>query len=179
MSDGRVGITPAKQIVILASIGAGAVILSILSYSYFQHSSAEITKLVTTNIQEDARVENYHLVNLIESKMDLIDNNLETLAESPPILNNDFEAAKSVINNRQSSTSEITDRYVWLDSDGRTVWSSGYVDEEEYQAYARTNVSFRPYFTVPRDTGLPYYSATIASLDGVPPAISGTSDSRL
>ncbi len=159
---------PAKQIVILASIGAGAVILSILSYSYFQFTSGEITKLVTANLQEDTRVESYHLANLIESKVDLIDNNLETLAEAPSILNNDLEDAKNVINNRQAATSEITDRYVWLDREGKTVWSSGFVNEEEYRQYRGTDVSFRPYFTFPRDTGLPYYSATIESLDGIP-----------
>lgn len=48
------------------------------------------------------------------------------------------------------------------------MWSSGFVSEEEYRQYKGTDVSFRPYFTFPRDTGLSYYSATIESLDGVP-----------
>ncbi|AFU59418.1 hypothetical protein Ngar_c24960 [Candidatus Nitrososphaera gargensis Ga9.2] len=113
-------------------------------------------------------MESYHLANLVESNVDLIDSNLEILAEAPSILNNDLEAAKIVINNRQAATSEITDRYVWLDREGKTVWSSGFVSEEEYDQYRGTDVSFRPYFTFPRDTGLPYYSATIESPDGVP-----------
>ncbi|WP_148681378.1 hypothetical protein [Candidatus Nitrososphaera gargensis] len=53
VSSHRIGIAPAKQLAILASIGAGAVILSILSYSYFRFTSSEITKLVTANLQED------------------------------------------------------------------------------------------------------------------------------
>ncbi len=162
------GALPARQVILLASVAAAAVSLSLLSYSYFQYTSGEITKIVTGDLQEEARVEAYHLSGLMESKIQLIDNNLETLVLSPSIMENDLNEAKLVINNRQNSTSEITDRYVWLDSAGKTVWSSGFANESEYMTYRGTDVSFRPYFKEPRDTLLPYYSTTIESLDGVP-----------
>lgn len=41
------GALPASQVILLASVAAAAVSLSLLSYSYFQYTSGEITKIVT------------------------------------------------------------------------------------------------------------------------------------
>jgi hypothetical protein len=68
---------------------------------------------------------------------------------------------------------------MWLDSQGKIVWLSN-MNQSTYHKYRGTDLSYRPYFTVPRDTHTVYYSSLIDSNDKVPrlyisyPIVNGT-----
>ncbi len=51
--------------------------------------------------------------------------------------------------------------------DGKIVWISN-MNQSTYQKYRGTDLSYRPYFTVPKDTHKAYYSSLIDSNDKVP-----------
>ncbi|MGB7956564.1 MAG: hypothetical protein WCF23_21530, partial [Candidatus Nitrosopolaris sp.] len=67
----------------------------------------------------------------------------------------------------QNSTSELTNFYMWLDSNGKIVWISN-MNQSTYQKYRGTDLSYRPYFTVPKSTHAAYYSSLIDSNDNIP-----------
>jgi signal transduction histidine kinase len=56
---------------------------------------------------------------------------------------------------------------MWLDQKGKIVWISN-INSTLYQKYKGFDLSYRPYFTVPRDSQTPYYSSLIESNDKVP-----------
>ena len=72
-----------------------------------------------------------------------------------------------VINNRQHSSSDLTYFYMWLDKNGKINLISN-INETTYQKYKGTDLSYRPYFTIPKDTHTAYYSSLIESNDKVP-----------
>lgn len=56
---------------------------------------------------------------------------------------------------------------MWLDGDGKIVWISN-INSTAYQQYKDFDLSYRPYFTMARDSGIEYYSSVIESNDKVP-----------
>jgi signal transduction histidine kinase len=56
---------------------------------------------------------------------------------------------------------------MWLDKNGKINWISN-INESIYQQYRGTDLSYRPYFTIPRDTQTIYYSNLIESNDKIP-----------
>ncbi|MFZ0510943.1 MAG: hypothetical protein WAM14_05000, partial [Candidatus Nitrosopolaris sp.] len=92
---------------------------------------------------------------------------LQTLAEASALHNNEYQRAEIGINSRQHSSSDLTDFYMWLDKNGKINWISN-INETTYQKYKRTDLSYSPYFTIPKDTHTVYYSSLIESNDKVP-----------
>jgi hypothetical protein len=56
---------------------------------------------------------------------------------------------------------------MWLDKNGKINWISN-INETIYQKYKGTDLSYRPYFTIPKYTHTVYYSSLIQSNDKVP-----------
>jgi signal transduction histidine kinase len=56
---------------------------------------------------------------------------------------------------------------MWLDKNGKINWISN-INESTYQKYKGTDLSYRPYFTFPKDTNTVYYSSLIQSNDKIP-----------
>ncbi len=56
---------------------------------------------------------------------------------------------------------------MWLNRDGKINWISN-INQSTYQKYKGTNLSYRPYFTVPGATHTEYYSSLISSNDRIP-----------
>ena len=73
----------------------------------------------------------------------------------------------TVINTRQNSSNDITDFYMWLNKDGKINWISN-INESTYQKYKGTDLSYRPYFIIPKKTYTAYYSSLIESNDKIP-----------
>lgn len=92
---------------------------------------------------------------------------IQTLTDAPAVQNNESQRAQMIINNRQNHTNGLTDFYMWLDRDGKIVWISN-MNSTTYQKYKGFDLSYRHYFTVPRDTHMPYYSGLVESNDKVP-----------
>jgi signal transduction histidine kinase len=161
--------SPRSTIVILTAIAiAGiALMLSLLSYQFFIIASNKIVDIASHEVRSNVRIEVHDISQILANKLQTVGSLLQTLAESPAIHNNEYKRADIVINTRQHSSSDLTDFYMWLDKNGKINWISN-INESTYQKYKGKDLSYRPYFTNPRDTHRAYYSGLIESNDKVP-----------
>src|SRR5215472_3134045 len=170
---------PRSTIVILTAIAiAGiALMLSLLSYQFFIIASNKIVDIASHEVRSNVRIEVRDISQILANKLQTVGTLLQTLSESPAIHNNEYKRADIVINTRQRSSSDLTDFYMWLDKNGKINW----INESIYQKYRGTDQSYRPYFTIPRNTHTIYYSNLIESNDKIPrlyisyPVINNTS----
>jgi signal transduction histidine kinase len=159
--------TTKTNIVILVIIAAVALVLSIFAYQYSTFTSNKIVDIASHEVRSDARIEVHDISQILANKLQNVGVLLQTLSESPAIHNNEYKRADFVINSRQHSSSDLTDFYMWLDKNGKINWISN-INETIYQKYKGTNLSYRPYFTIPKYTHTVYYSSLIQSNDKVP-----------
>ena len=154
--------------VILAIIAGIALVLSIFSYQFSILASNKIVDIASQEVRSNARIEVHDVSQTLANKLQTVGSLLQTLAESPALVSKtSLQRAVIVINSRQQSSSDLTDFYIWLDKNGKINWISD-INETTYQKYKGADLSYRPYFTVPKDTHRAYYSSLIESNDKVP-----------
>ena len=158
---------PRTNIVILAVIASIALVLSIFSYQYSIHNSNKIVDIASQEVRSNTKIEVHDISLILANKLQTVGALLQTLAESPALHNNEYKRADIVINSRQHSSSDLTDFYMWLDKNGKINWISN-INQTTYQKYKGTDLSYRPYFTIPKVTHTAYYSSVIESNDKVP-----------
>jgi signal transduction histidine kinase len=157
-----------SPLVILAVIVGIALVLSIFSYQYSILSSNKIRDIASQEVRSNARIEVHGLTQILGKQLQTVSALLQTLIPSPLIQNDQNQKSAFVLfNSRQNSTNELTNFYMWLDSDGKIVWISN-MNQSTYQKYRGTDLSYRQYFTVPKVTHTAYYSTLIDSNDKVP-----------
>ena len=159
--------SPGTNIVILAVIASIATVLSIFSYQYSIHNSNKIVDIASQEVRSNTKIEVHDISLILANKLQTVGALLQTLAESPALHNNEYKRADIVINSRQHSSSDLTDFYMWLDKNGKINWISN-INQTTYQKYKGTDLSYRPYFTIPKVTHTAYYSSVIESNDKVP-----------
>ena len=171
---------PRTNIIILAVIGGIALVLSIFSYQYSIVTSNKIADIASQEVRSNVRIEVHDLTQILGKQLQTVSALLQTLTPLPLIQNNQSQKSAFVLfNSRQNSTSDLTNFYMWLDSNGKIVWISN-MNQSTYQKYQGTDLSYRPYFTVLKSTHAAYYSTLIDSNDKVPrlyisyPIINGT-----
>ena len=156
-----------RNVSILIIIGSIALLLSVFSYHYSSFTSNKIIDVASQEIRSNARIEVHDLSQILTNKLQSTGALLQTLADSPAIHNNEYKRADIIINTRQKATSGLTDFYMWLDKNGKINWLSN-INQTTYQKYRGTDLSYRPYFTTPKETHTEYYSSLIESNDKVP-----------
>ena len=157
-----------SPLVILAVIVGIALLLSIFSYQYSILTSNKIRDIASQEVRSNARIEVHGLTQILGKQLQTVSALLQTLTPSPLIQNDQNQKSAFVLfNSRQNSTNDLTNFYMWLDRDGKIVWISN-MNQSTYQKYRGTDLSYRPYFTVPKDTHKAYYSSLIDSNDKVP-----------
>jgi len=157
-----------SPLVILAVIAGIALLLSIFSYQYSILTSNKIRDIASQEVRSNARIEVHGLTQILGKQLQTVSALLQTLTPSPLIQNDQNQKSAFVLfNSRQNSTNDLTNFYMWLDRDGKIVWISN-MKQSTYQKYRGTDLSYRPYFTVPKDTHKAYYSSLIDSNDKVP-----------
>jgi signal transduction histidine kinase len=168
------------NIVLLVVIAGIALMLSIFSYQYSVLTSNKIVDIASQEVRSNVRIEVHDLTQILGKQLQTVSALLQTLTPSPLIQNNQNQKSAFVLfNSRQNSTSDLTNFYMWLDSNGKIIWISN-MNQSTYQKYRGTDLSYRPYFTVPKGTHEAYYSSLIDSNDKVPrlyisyPIINGT-----
>jgi signal transduction histidine kinase len=152
---------------ILVAIVVVATLLSISSYQYYTSTSARIADIASHEIRINAQIQVHDISQILANRVESITALLQTLADSPAIHNNEYKRAYTVINSRQQYSDQVTDFYMWLDKNGKLNWVSD-INQTAYQKYKGTDLSYRPYFTIPRGTNTAYYSTLIESNDKVP-----------
>jgi signal transduction histidine kinase len=156
----------AKSIGLLIIVAAIAASLSFASFEYSNYTSGQMLRIASENIRSNAMIQAHDLERILANKMDSAATNLGLLAQSPSIQDTEMERAVSMIESAQSSTSEFTDFYMWLDSSGKISWISG-INQTTYEQMKETDLSQRQYFIQARDTQRLYYSTAVDSNDGV------------
>jgi signal transduction histidine kinase len=159
--------TDRSNIIILASVVAVVLAISIFSYQYSVLTSNKIVDIASGEVRSNTRIEAHDISQILTNKLQTVGALLQTLADSPAVHNNEYKRANTVINTRQHSSSDFTDFYMWLNKDGKINWISN-INSSIYQKYKGTDLSYRPYYTVPKQTHTVYYSSLIESNDKIP-----------
>jgi signal transduction histidine kinase len=154
-----------SNIGLLSSIAIIATILSILSYQYSSFTASKIAEVASEDVRSNARIEAYHLSQILIHSINSITNTLEALTNSLPLLYSDNQTVSFLLNNAQDSTGELTSAYYILDSNGKVISrSNGNNSELEFQN--DSDHSKMEYYLVPRNTKMPYYSTVNSSPSG-------------
>ncbi|MGI0006293.1 MAG: sensor histidine kinase [Nitrososphaera sp.] len=156
-----------KSIAIIAIVATAAVVLAAASYQYSADITSDIARVAASDIQSNAKIQAHDISRVLVAKVDAINNNLRGMSGNPVF--NDAEiidTGKQVLSRAQNDTGDLTDFYMWLDKDGKIVWLSN-IDEETYEEVKGTDLSYRTYFFMPRDTQSIYYSTAILSNDNI------------
>ncbi|HEX6028470.1 MAG TPA: cache domain-containing protein, partial [Nitrososphaeraceae archaeon] len=153
--------------IILIIIAIVAIVLSIFSFQYSSLISKDIVNIASEELRSQARLQVHDFAQILANRLESITILLQTLADSPAIQNNEFRRAQIIIDYRKNYTDHLTDFYMWLDKDGKIVWISN-INSTAYQRYKGFDLSYRPYFTVPKNINTAYYSSIIESNDRVP-----------
>lgn len=152
--------------ILVAVIIVIATALSLFSYQFFSATSSRIADISSQEVRSNARIEVHDQSQSLANRLQTVTILLQTLANSPDLQNNEYQRAFLITNYRQDATSDLTDFYMWLDESGRIIWISNF-NSTFYQKYKGFDLSYRPYFTVPRDTHNAFYSSLIDSNDQV------------
>lgn len=156
-----------NSIILVTVIIAIATALSLFSYQFFSATSSRIADISSQEVRSNARIEVHDQSQSLANRLQTVTILLQTLANSPDLQNKEYQRAFLITNYRQDATSDLTDFYMWLDESGRIIWISNF-NSTFYQKYKGFDLSYRPYFTVPRDTHNAFYSSLIDSNDQVP-----------
>ncbi|MGC2572707.1 MAG: cache domain-containing protein, partial [Candidatus Nitrosopolaris sp.] len=159
--------TSTTNIAILILVASIALVLSIFAYQYSTFTSNKIADIASHEVRSNTRIEVHDISQILANKLQNVGVLLKTLSDSPAVHNNEYKRADTVINSRQDSSSDLTDFYMWLDKNGKINWISN-INETTYQKYKGTDLSYRPYFIIPKYTHTVYYSSLIQSNDKVP-----------
>lgn len=149
-------------------IAAIAIGLSLISYTYSSVAISKISDVAASEARSNAKIQAHDLSGLLGERVRSVATNLETLASASSIQEHSVDRASRLLVAAENSTRDITYTYSWLDKDGKLLWSSSFEDGPAFTKFAGTDLSSREYFTVPRDSLQPYYSAYFKSIDGVP-----------
>jgi signal transduction histidine kinase len=156
-----------RNVALLFIIAATGISLSILSYQYSTFIAGEISKAASKDVRLNSRIEVYDLSRILVRSIDSITTNLRILANAPTVQSNQSEDAKILFNTAQASTNELTDGYYWFDQYGRAkIWSD--VNHNISRRYKDVDIRSMEYFSIPKNTHLPYYSSVIESSDNIP-----------
>ncbi len=155
--------TPLVVIIVIAAIG-----LSFVSYQYSSLSARQILDLGSEEARSNAKIQAHDLSAVLANKIESASDNLETIASSKTLQNQDIEGAIPLLNAAQKSSADITSSYSWLDEDGKIVWATSFSNATLRQQFTGADFSYREYYSQPRDTLKPYFSTLIESIDGVP-----------
>lgn len=155
-----------NSIGLLVLTGAIAVSLSLVSFQYSSFTSNEILKIAAEDVRSNAKIQAYDLDRIMVNKLDSIAGKLQIISNAPPVQNNEFETARTLFNTGQNASSELTNFYMWLDSEGKLVWLSN-MNQTTYETFRGTDLSQRSYFIEAKNRLDTYYSSATDSNDNI------------
>lgn len=158
----------ARSAAILTGIVLAALGLSILSYQSSTDASDRILALASNEARSSAEIQAHTLSAVLANKIESVSDNLEIMADSKMVQDQNVDGAKQLFASAQASTADITSGYSWLDKDGTVVWAVSFNNPETYAKFVGTDFSYREYYSQPKETMRPHYSTVIESIDGVP-----------
>lgn len=153
---------------ILALVTAVAVGLSIISYQYSKDASTQIARIAADDVRFNAEIQAHDLGNSLTNKIDSVSTALEIMAATNAVQTQNITRAAPIFSDARSATGDFSSSYFWIDRNGKLLWADAFTNATIADQYIGEDRSFRAYYSSPRDTHEPYYSAVIESVDSVP-----------
>src|SRR6187401_940972 len=148
-----------RRIAIMISlIVLAGIIFSCLTYQYYLKNSSEIQKIAVEHIQNSTLIKVTDLSHLLRNKFDLVTVNLQLLASSKELSEQNLELGKILVNSAQKTTANVVDFYNWVDSNGSSIWSSANSDVNTNMKFKVFSNASALYFSKVKDTQVPTYS---------------------
>ena len=156
-----------RRIAIMISlIVLAGIIYSFLTYQYYSKNSSEIQKIAVEHIQNSTLIKVTDLSHLLRNKLDLVTVNLQLLASSKELSEQNLELGKILVNSAQKTTANVVDFYNWVDSNGSSIWSSANSDVNTNTKFKVFSNASSLYFSKVKDTQVPTYSNTLKFTNG-------------
>lgn len=142
--------------------------MAVASYSYSIYVANAIERNALETVHENSRIAAHDLSEILKVRMESVMTNVKIVANSSSVHAQEVQRARATIEAIQESTQDITDSYLWLDGEGKLLWSSSFTNTTLHQQFLGADRSDRPYFQVPRQTLEPYITSVLASADSTP-----------
>jgi len=156
-----------RRTFILSIVIASSIILAIFSFNYFTQTANQIQELAINDLQTNAEIEAYSISNSLSNAISAITSNLMLIANSPSTMEGNLSKIQILLDSGLETTSNLTDGYYYLDSNGRLKTFTG-IEKEQNANYRDADLSHRAYFQIPNESENPYISTVIDSNDNVP-----------
>ena len=150
----------------ISSIVLAGIIFSFFTYQYYLKNSSEIQKIAVEHIQNSTLIKVTDLSHLLRNKFDLVTVNLQLLASSKELSEQNLELGKILVNSAQKTTANVVDFYNWVDSNGSSIWSSANSDVNTNMKFKVFSNASALYFSKVKDTQVPTYSNTLKFTNG-------------
>jgi signal transduction histidine kinase len=150
----------------ISAIVLAGIIFSFLTYQYYLKNSSEVQKIAVEHIQNSTLIKVSDLSHLLRNKLDLVTVNLQLLASSNELSEQNLELGKILVNSAQKTTANVVDFYNWVDSNGTSIWSSANSDVNINMNFKVFSNSSALYFSKVKDTQVPTYSNTLKFTNG-------------
>ena len=150
----------------ISLIVLAGIIYSFLTYQYYSKNSSEIQKIAVEHIQNSTLIKVTDLSHLLRNKLDLVTVNLQLLASSKELSEQNLELGKILLNSAQKTTANVVDFYNWVDSNGSSIWSSANSDVNTNTKFKVFSNASSLYFSKVKDTQVPTYSNTLKFTNG-------------
>lgn len=156
-----------KNKIILTIIIVSSVILALFSYNFFLQTTNQIQGISVDELQTNSEIEISSISKILSNTINYIKSNLERISESPSIVNMNLTRIGELLTQANDSTNYLTDSYYLLSKNGTLLTFTG-IEKEQNLKYKGVNLSYRDYFKIPKQYGIPYISTVIDSNDKVP-----------
>ncbi|MDW0179099.1 MAG: hypothetical protein QOK80_10915, partial [Nitrososphaeraceae archaeon] len=150
----------------ISAIVLAGIMFSFLTYQYYLKNSSEVQKIAVEHIQNSTLIKVSDLSHLLRNKLDLVTVNLQLLASSNELSEQNLELGKILVNSAQKTTANVVDFYNWVDSNGTSIWSSANTDNITNMKFKEFSAASNIYFSKVKDTQVPTYSNTLKFTNG-------------
>ncbi len=145
-------------LIILIAICIISLTLSIILYLYLIESSKQIENISIDYVKLNSISTITYLKEILQNKIQVVSSNLDLLSSLVQTKQQDLSAIPN-FEAAQSTTSDLTEGYGWIDEKGSGMWSTAFSgNKTTFQQYANLNASERPYFKIPKETYKPFVS---------------------
>src|SRR5437867_12391523 len=130
----------------------------------YQYSLAvsRVESIAASNLRSNAIIQVHDLSNSLANRIRDVKSTLQILSNSPAIQTKELDATSVLLASAEDANSDLVDFYMRLDRDGKLVSSSG-TNETAREKYAGIDLSYRSYFSKPKETVQINYGSSITS----------------
>jgi len=150
-----------KSFSFLIALAIIAAAFSFASYQFSSAVSSSVSNLSIENVNTNAQIQAGDLSRLLTRTLLGVSQNLQVIASSSLVKNDNVTVALSLFTSAQNSTQDLTSTYYWIAHSGSLLLlSNGTI----FPPGTGQNLSQRPTYYVPKNTGSTFFSSATASL---------------